>query len=326
MTLDIIVPRYKEPWEVCHYLFDTIVAQRGVPLDLIHVYVVNDGKDVLDKSVFDGYPYKIDYLVKEHNGVSAARNYGLKQSDADYVMFCDIDDGFLSNYGLHLVFSAMQEGFDFIYSNFVEETFDVNGNATIMRHDSDLTFMHGKAYKRSFLLDNNILFDERMTIHEDGYFNMVAYVEAKNKGKIKRIDTPFYLWRWNDNSVVRSNRQDFVLKTYEHVMLTRTGICEQLKKRGYKEEYVEAVCMTVLNSYYDFQKTSYHKPQNAKYLQTAKKEFKKFYQRYKTTFNNCTNQKIAELMVAARNTAVQNGMLIEQQDLKSFLWHIEYEV
>ena len=121
MKLDIIVPRYKEPWELCRYLFDTISTQRGVPRVNYRVIVVNDGdEDVLDESVFSGYPYEIEYLVKPHGGVSDTRNYGLRYSDADYVMFCDADDGFLNNYALHLIFGAMQEGFDFLCSKFIE--------------------------------------------------------------------------------------------------------------------------------------------------------------------------------------------------------------
>lgn len=327
MTLDIIVPRYKEPWDLCKYLFDTIATQRGIFFGNIRVLVVNDGKDnVLDKSVFAGYPYEIDYLVKEHGGVSAARNYGLDHSNANYVMFCDADDGFLSNYGLHLVFSAMQEGADYIVSNFVEETFTDNNAPTIIRHDNDYTFMHGKVYKRAFLKGNNLRFDERMTLHEDGYFNTVALVEAKKRGVIKTIETPFYLWRWNDNSTVRSNREDFVLRTYTNVMQTRIGACEQIKQRGYDDELKTAVCMTVLNSYYDFQKPSYHVKKNEEYLVTAEKAFKKFWGRFKKVFYDCTNLEIAEIARTARDNACKNGMLMEREDLRTWIKHIEKEI
>ena len=326
MTLDLIVPHYKEPWETCKYLFDSIALQRGVSLSNIHVIVVNDGDCLLDDGVFEGYPYSVEYLVKEHGGVSAARNYGLSKAKADYVMFCDIDDGFLNNYALHVIFSAMQEGFDYCVPNFVEETYDKDKNATIVNHNNDLTFMHGKVYRREFLEKHNLKFEEEMTLHEDGYFNMLVYAVADHEGKIKYINTPIYMWMWNDNSVVRSNRTDFVLRTYEDVMLTRMGLCAQLKERGYKEDFETAVCMTVLNSYYDFQKTSYTDPKNAKYYRTAEKAFKKFWDKYKNVFTDQTNQKIAEIARVARENAYKNGMLFEQQDLRTWLKHIEYEV
>ena len=326
MTLDIIVPHYREPWEVCSYLFDSIALQRGVSLNNIRVIVVNDGDCLIDEANFKKYPYRIEYLVKEHGGVSAARNYGLDHSDADYVMFCDIDDGFLSNYGLHLVFSAMQEGFDYCVSNFVEETYSADNEMTIVRHDKDLTFMHGKVYRRQFLVDKDLRFDPAMTIHEDGYFNMLVFVVTKHDGKQKWIDTPFYLWRWNDSSVVRSDKKDFVLKTYEHVMQTRIGICNQLRERGYEDEFRTAVCMTVLNSYYDFQKTSYHVAENAKYLRKAEKAFKRYMDLFGKVFNDCTNSEIAEIARAARETAYKNGFLFERETLKEFIKRIQETV
>lgn len=323
MTLDIIVPHYKEPWETCKFLFDTLATQKGVYFGNIRVIVVNDGDCVLSNDCFGGYPYKVEYLKKQHGGVSAARNYGLDHATADYVMFCDIDDGFLNNYGLHLVFSAMQDGYDYISSNFVEETFTDNNTPSIVRHNNDFTFMHGKAYKRSFLTEHNLRFDPNMTIHEDGYFNTVALVTAKQEGKLKCIETPFYLWVWNDNSTVRSNREDFVLRTYGELMRTRIGACQQLKDRGYVEEFKTSVCMTVLNSYYDFQKTSYHVAKNQKHLRNAEKAFKGFWDLYGNVFKDCTNQMIAEVAVSARANACKNGMLMEQESLKAFVRRFE---
>lgn len=327
MTLDIIVPHYKESWEVCHYLFDSIALQRGICFDNIRVMVVNDGYDcVFEGTLFDFYPYKVTYLLKEHGGVSAARNYGLDHSTADYVMFCDIDDGFLNNYGLHLVLSAMQEGYDYIVSNFVEETFTADNTMTIVRHDNDFTFMHGKVYKRLFLQDHDLRFDPSMTIHEDGYFNMVALVVAKKEGKTKCIETPFYLWRWNDDSVVRKDREDFVLRTYDHVIRTRIGACEQLQKRGYDKEFKTSVLSTVLNSYYDFQKPSYHLEKNKEHLAKAEKAFKRFWVKYGKVFRDSTNQEVAELAQSARANACKNGMLMERTDLRSWLKHIGNDV
>lgn len=327
MTLDIVVPHYKEPWEVCKYLFDSIALQRGISFNNIHVIVVNDGYDVVfEGTIFDYYPFKVTYLPKEHGGVSAARNYGLDHSKADYVMFCDIDDGFLNNYGLHLLFSAMQEGYDYIYSNFVEETFSANNTMTITRHDNDFTFMHGKAYRREFLVERNIRFDPSMTLHEDGYFNSVALAEARHGGKMKCIETPIYLWRWNDNSTVRKDREDFVLKTYDSVMQTRIGACQQIKDRGYDEDFKRAVCMTVLNSYYDFQKPSYHLEKNREHLKKAERAFKRFWTKFGKVFLDCTNAEIAETAQVARATACKRGMLMERQDLRSWLKHIGNEV
>ena len=325
MVLDIISPHYKEPWSTCKYLFDSIAMQRAIPWEEVRVIIVNDGDDTsLDDVDFSTYPFEVDYVKKPHGGVSAARNYGLDRSDAQYVMFCDIDDGFLNNYGLHMVFSAMQEGFDFLISNFVEETF-AEGSLlkVIYPHDQDLTFMHGKVYRRQFLVDNELRFDPQLTLHEDGYFNMVVHTVAEHEGKEKKITTPFYLWCWNDHSTVRRDKEDFVLKTYDDVILTRVMTCRELKRRGYDKEFEAAVALTVLNSYYDFQKTTYHTAKNQRYLKQAEKAFRRYWDEFKPVFRNLTNQYIADIAKIARENAAKNGMLMEQQSLKEFIRYIE---
>lgn len=325
MTLDIIVPHYKEPWNCCKYLFDSIAMQRGVDLSEIRVLVINDGDEsVLDETVFNDYPYLIEYHITPHGGVSAARNKGIDLSTADYLMFCDIDDGFLNNYALRLIFNKIKEGFDFCHSYFVEEVETKDGSIQLVSHNDDVTFVHGKVYRREFLIEKDLRFDEAMTVHEDGYFNSIVFVEAKNS--TVKITTPIYLWMWNANSTVRKDGEDFVLKSYREVMRSRAGICDEYKRRGHEEEYRIAVCNTVLNSYYDFQKPSYNLPKNEKRRRIAEKAFKQFYEKYRKTFFNCTNREVAEVAQAARQTACKNGMLMEEQDLRTWLRHIENEV
>lgn len=329
MKLNIVITHYKEPWETCWYLLNSLAMQRNVPWEEVGVTIVNDGDDTtLDDVDWNAYPFKVKYLKKEHGGVSAARNYGLDNSEADYVMFCDIDDGFLNNYGLHMLMAAIAEGFDYLIGAFAEEAISTdNKTIALVGHQGDITFVHGKVYKREFLNKHNLRFDDAMTIHEDGYFNGLVYSTAKvENATIKKVETPYYLWCWNDNSVVRIDKEDFVLRTYANLIQARIGLCRQLKQRGYTEEYEIAVAMTVLNSYYDFQKTSYWTAKNDKHRKAAEKEFRKFWMEFKKTFYDQTNIKIAEIAKAARANACQNGMLMEKEDLKSFLHHIEREV
>lgn len=327
--LDIIIPHYKESWQVCHYLFDSLAMQRGINFNAFRCVVVNDGDDTsLDDIEFSRYPYETVYVKKPHGGISDTRNYGLDYSDAEYVMFCDCDDGFLNNYGLYMVFTAIVDGFDLLNPNFAEETMTDKEHAMVLiGHKDDLTFMHGKVYRRQFLVDHNLRFDPEMTIHEDGYFNLLVHatIEAEN-GKTKRVETPYYLWCWNCGSTVRKDKEDFVLRTYFNVMQTRIGLCKQLKERGYEDAYASSVGMTVLNSYYDFQKPAWNSQKNEKHRRAAEKEFRKFWVLFKKDFLDLTNKQIAEMAKAARQTATNNGMLMEKTDLKTFLKHIEYEV
>ena len=254
LRLDIIVPHWKEPWSVCRYLFESLQWQIGIDFRDLRVIVVNDGmhEPYEDIGQLPEFPFEVVILKKEHEGVSAARNYGIRYSDADYFMLCDSDDGFLSALGLQMVFQQMKAGFDYLVTPFIEETRDIAGNWAIIRHDDDLTFMHGKAYRTAFIKEHELYFDPAMTIHEDGYFNMLVYTTAKHEGMLRSTKVPFYLWRWNENSVVRKDRSDdYILQTYDHLMRQRIALTEEFLRRGMKEQAEIAVIKTVVDSYYE---------------------------------------------------------------------------
>jgi len=324
MRLSILVPRYKEPWDTCKSLFDSIALQRGIDFNEIEAIVVNDGdEDILPEDVFKPYPFKVTYKVESHGGVSATRNKALDMANGEYVMFCDIDDMFLNNCGLNLIFKSTQSNPDMIISSFIEENGQTGSDYKMVRHDKNLTFVHGKVYRKAYLIDKEIRFRDDLTIHEDGYFNYIASVCADTK---QEITTPIYLWKWNAESTVRVDPENYVLKTYDHLMRCRKAICEELYSRGYISEYIDAVCKTVIDSYYDFNKTAYIDPKNSKEVRIAERAFKKFYEQFGQDYREANITRIAELMAISRTLAFANGLRVEQKTLNEWLTHIVSEV
>ena len=267
-SLDLIVTHYKEPWSVGKKFFDMLALQRDINFGDVSVILVNDGEEnELAGNWTKQYPYEICQISIPHGGVSRARNAGLDHSTADYVMFCDFDDTFLSALSLHLIFCGIAEDkWDLIRGSFMEETADDEGNLHLVPHDDDTTFIHGKVMRRKFLLDNGIRFHDALTIHEDGYFNSLVYCIAKSKGQEQKIKTPMYLWVWNENSVVRKDKsEDYVLQTYDHLMKQRTALTDAFIERQMADETLLTVVKTVCDSYYDFQQHTWKLPRN-KYL------------------------------------------------------------
>ena len=323
--LTLVVPHYKEPWETCKFLFDSIEIQHGIDFNDISVLVVNDGDDVVfDKSVFEPYRYEIEYVVKPHGGLSDTRNYGIEHGDSEYIMFCDCDDGFLNNYGIHLVLGAIEEGFDLMYSCFVEEQ-PLGKGWKIYRRDKDLVFIHGKCYRRQFLLDKNIRFDLGQYFSEDSLFNKIAYCEAGDN--VKEIGTPFYLWAWHEGSTVRKDRDDLVLREYAQIIRMKMLACEQLYERGFIDEFFDAVCKTFFDAYYDFNCPMFQKPENKERVKAAEKEVKKFYKKYAKDFYECDSERIRKVMMGSRTMSYNNNNLqVESIDFKSWLKHIKNDV
>lgn len=323
MKLDILMPHYKEPWALVEPFFDSLKAQRAIDFANVRVIMVNDGEEcTFDEALFAEYPFKTDYFVKQHGGVSAARNYAFDHSDADYVMFCDCDDSFANIYGLRFLFDKMESGYDAITSIFLVEYMD-NGKLSVTYKDKDVTFVHGKAYRWQYLIDQNIRWKPELTIHEDGYFNCLAIMLTENKTK---IDTPFYTWKYRADSVASKEDDAFVLRTYKNVMDARIALTKEAKRRGRHEDARGFVAKTVLDSYYDMNKTVALMPENKKLVENAEREFKRFYMKYRAEYHACTVDQIAQVATIARMDAYNKGFKLEQRTLHDWLNHIVHEV
>lgn len=235
MKLQFLIPQYKETDNIIKPLLDSIAIQQQVDMDEIGVIIVNDGSGVyLSNRFLNSYPYKVEYYKEKHRGVSATRNACLDHAIADYVMFCDADDMFYNACGLYILFREMDlNPFDAMVSVFTEETRDpITNDVVYINHDMDSTFVHGKVYRREYLIKQNIRFNPALTIHEDSYFNCLAQKCAK---EVKFCPTPFYLWKWRDDSVCRHDPK-YILKTYNNMLDSNTALVKELLKRNKKED------------------------------------------------------------------------------------------
>lgn len=320
MKLSLIVTHYNEPRKDIENLFKSIAFQRMVPWSDIDIHIVEDGTVDVPEDLYRDLQCEVYHHHPGHQGVSGARNYGFDNSKGDYVMFCDCDDMFLNALGIHLVLCAIEESPELISSCFIEETKTIDtGEMRIVRHDNDLTFIHGKAYRRAFLKREGVRFDKDMAVHEDGYFNRLAFYLQKSK---KYIETPFYLWCWRDNSVCRDD--EFVLKTYPQLIRNRIALSEKLLSKGMDEAYKNSVLATFCLAYYDFMKPSWNKEQYGGYIVEARKAVRKFWRKYGDFIKtHCTKPDMAAAMRGCREQAYKEGMLYETMTIIQFVRVLE---
>ena len=227
--------------------------------------------------------------------------------------------------GAGVVFSSVGGEFsDLSFADPADDRLPAADKFTLLRHDHDMQFVHGKAYKRSFLLEKEIRFNDELLIHEDGFINTLVGNEAET---YEDIENPFYVWRWRDDSIVRKDKGDiFLMKTYGDLLKTRDAVCDELQQRGFINEYFDAVAKTMIDAYYEFQKPVYLDPENAREVKRAERKVKKFYEKYKKDYNECGIDRITEIMHLSRENAYRRGMRIEQVSLHEWVNHIAKEV
>lgn len=157
--------------------------------NLTEIIVVNDGSTENIAQVVLNLERNIKYIeLNKNTGVSNARNIGIKNSTTKYITFIDSDDEFLHENFYKIVNILEDIDFDLLIANF--ETFPessiqtynllknsglykINNKELIRnflldpRGNSIMTYCWAKFYKKIFISNNNIKFNEELIINED---------------------------------------------------------------------------------------------------------------------------------------------------------------
>ena len=335
MKLQILIPHYKELACEVKPLLDSIAIQQNVDFSEIGVIICHDGEEAKDIIFTDNinlaepdnmvlpnfYPFEIIQIRQEHNGVSAARNSCLDAATAEYVMFADCDDMFCNVCGLWIIFREMNEngGFDSLTSVFLEESrIPETKNPIYINHDMDATFVHGKVHRRQYLIDKNIRWNPKLTIHEDSFFNIQCANLSEN---VKYCPTPFYLWRWRDDSVCRHDPK-YILKTYKNMIDSNDALIGEFMKRSVYDKANFYICFMIFDAYYTMNKPEWINQQNKEYRDSTERRFAKYYKKYKKYWNAVSPTDKIQISQGIRGRSVMEGMQLEAMTVDGWLKHI----
>lgn len=326
MKLQILIPQYKETDAIIKPLLDSIALQQSVDFNEVGVIICNDGSDVhLSPSFLQSYPYKIEYHLLPHGGVSATRNGCLDRATADYVMFCDADDMFYNMCGLYIIFREMEKAeFDSLVSVFVEENRmpkdpkDKNCKEKVpfyLNRQMDSTFVHGKVHRRQYLLDKGIRWNDNLTIHEDSYFNVLCQNLSTN---VKYCQTPFYLWKWRDDSVCRHDPK-YILKTYNNMLDSNDALVGEFIRRGMQDKAMFFSASMIFDAYYTMNKPEWINQENKTYRRDTERRFAEYFKSHEDLWKNLPLENKMQISATVRDRAVKEGMLMESVTIDSWL-------
>lgn len=304
--LQFLVPQYKETEEVISFLLDSIECQVGVDKKDIGVIICSDGGNyILDQKFLDKYSYDIDYVICSHRGVSATRNSAFLLSDADYVMYCDSDDGFCNTFAIKIIFQNIdiseKEGkpFDLMSTTFYSENQgggDTPWSLSIFDHNN--VYIHSRVYRREFLVDNNLYFNEKIWANEDSFFNISTTFFSKNT---KALNIPIYCWRGNPQSVTHDPK--YIMKTLHQLIYSNDSVVEtMLLLNKDKKDIAKTTFDVICKVYLDMNKPDWHKPENAEYKDITLKTLKWYINKRGTLCNVLTDEDKRIILQGARNT------------------------
>ena len=319
MKLQILITQYKETDEVIKPLLDSIAIQQGVDFNDIGVIICNDGTDVhLSRKLMDSYKFHIEYWQNEHKGVSGTRNALMDMATADYIMFCDADDMFVSNCGIYQILLDIDGGFDALNPVFIEE-YVKNGRTTYITHKDDSTFIHGKVYRRQYLIDNDIRWNEELTIHEDSFFNVIA---LNMSDRVRICETPYYLWKYRADSVCRHDDK-YMLKTYDKFIDSNDALVDNLIQRGALDKAMYFCTHMVFDTYYTMNKPEWVNQENDEYRVKTERRFAQYFRKHKSLWDSVPTADKVKVSAHAREKVMRQGMLLEAVTIFDWLKGVE---
>lgn len=323
MKLSLCIPHYNEESEIVKVMLDSIKIQQNIDFNEIEVVIANDGGNIdeLYKINTKDYPFSIKMLKCDHKGVSETRNEAFNNSTGEYVMFCDVDDMFYNACGMWIIFNEIKSGFDVFISAFIEESRLPDKEVTYLTRNIDYTFVHGKVYRRKYLINNNIRWNKNLTIHEDSYFNFLA-INLAEPDRAKVCQSPFYLWKWRNESVCRHDEK-YILKTYNNMLESSTALVKELLDRSKEDLAMQTVTNMIFDAYFMMNKKEWLDQENKDYRHNTELRFKKYYDDFKELFDKIPEDKKNGIIVGIKNRFFQEGMILESMTFSDWIKEIE---
>lgn len=317
--LDIIVTHYKEPWSTVEKFFSMLDLQRGVSFSSFRVLFVNDGEEnAFPSRRFSDHPYKVLQFSIPHAGVSSARNEGLSKASSEWVMFCDCDDTFTNIYSMMDILNVLPAPeVDLLWTDMYYEYMREN-ELYLQKQGLNGVFIHGKLFRRQFLLDHHILFDPHLPYCEDSLFVTTAYTVADSK-RIGRIaaQTPPYVWCYTEGSVTNSMKT--MDKAHTYVYYRNKKVCEVYRQYRPYDQYCSMIARTIIDSYYALNAPTLSDP-----LLEMKSDFKQWYSQHKSQWQAVPYDTLKEIKEASKRASHASNT-IESISVTKWLNQLEQE-
>lgn len=216
--ISIIIPIYNTQ----DYVIECVASAVNQTYQNIEIILVNDGSTDLSMEIinqtFDDS--RIVTLNQTNQGLSAARNTGIKYSTGEYLFFLDSDDAIVDEAIEILVNNLPDEQEAIIVGNHVfealieEVVFDNYGieyDGKVLskqeyyqrmllgtqKEKSNFSSVWGKLYPKKIILQHLFPIGR---LHEDEYVNYL-YIDACSQ--IVFVDSPLYFYRDTPNSITK---------------------------------------------------------------------------------------------------------------------------
>ena len=311
MDLDIIIPAYNAKKTLKRLLYSIAIQRNAFGF---HVYLVNDCSDYdyqEEVSFFKEYFDITELKLEKNSGPGVARQYGIDHTKSKYITFMDSDDYLYDPYALFLLYNGViSRDCDLLVSNFLYERDD-----EFIVKSRNLIWLHGKVYRRGFLIDNNIHFNDTRA-NEDNGFNRLVIL---NNPKIWYIDKLTYVYSNCKESITRRDNRLFKFTGLEGYTYNMYWAMNEIIKQNKNLDMVAETSVGVITAMYYYYLELYGKYDVSKILEWTKK-IKKIFDMYKDKY---IKQYKVDYFLDAKENEYANASLKKIITFDEFLEMIE---
>ena len=219
--IDIIIPCYNAHSTI-EKTINSIVIQSIK--DKVKILLVDDASNEGYESIVSKYKEYIDIsllTLKENVGPGVAREKGLNHTKSKYIVFLDSDDLLMDAYSLEELYNNIEEGYELVAS----QQYNEKDDAYIITSGD----LHGKIYKRKYIEDKDIHFNNTR-VHEDNYFNNYVFLSGAN---FKKVEVCTYYYTYNEKSI--TNAEDLEIERLEIYFNNFKELVDIAKKNNYDQ-------------------------------------------------------------------------------------------
>ena len=284
--ISIIVPIYNAE----KYIDDCIKSILNQTYSRFELILIDDGSSDRSLEICNNWKRKderIHVYSQKNGGASAARNFGLKVMQGDYVVFVDSDDWVSPKYIEFLYKSIKLDDYDIVQCNLKatfdrDEKIDVDHNFEInkIREITKIQALNYRVYKVSVWakiykkdIFDNFRFREGAIYEDDASYYIFIY-RAK---KIAILEETLYYYYMSDNSVMRNDKS--LDLAFIDIYKERIEFFIEKDEKEFLEGSIARFCLVLLLSYgsvvqdielreniFDLYVQNYNEIKNSKYL------------------------------------------------------------
>ena len=218
MKISFLIPVYN----VEKYIRNCLNSLYSQINDACEVILVDDGSTDLSGNICDEYklkyPTQTQVFHNTNQGAYSTRNFALSQARGEYVWFIDPDDYIANGIVAKLFDNVHFRNNDVDILTMAYQQFNTKEVLNVFNSHDGMPIISGRdyllsnnfnpylwcnLYRREFLIENKLIFDNRLYSQGDWIFNLIAYIHAKRMQLTNFLGYHYFIG--NPTSTLRSH-------------------------------------------------------------------------------------------------------------------------